>query len=86
VEAPGDTYFDSDLEGCEVFSGDRLLGRVVELLKSGVGPVNLVIATPDGREFMVPLVREFVQEIKIESARIQVDLPPGLEELAVESR
>jgi 16S rRNA processing protein RimM len=86
VELPEDTYFDSDLEGCRIFAGEQLLGEVVELLKSGGSPVNLVIATPDGREFMVPLVKEFVKEVDVRRARIRVELPPGLEELAVDRR
>jgi len=86
VELPDDTYYDSDLEGCQIFAGDQLLGEVVELLKSGGSPVNLVIATPDGKEFMVPLVKEFVKEVDVQSARIWVELPPGLEELSVDRR
>ena len=84
VELPDDTYFDSDLEGCEVFTEDQLLGEVLEILKSGGGSVNLVIATPDGQEFMVPLVKDFVKEIDLQNSRIRVDLPPGLLELSVE--
>lgn len=84
VELPQDIYFDSDLMGCQVLEGDHLLGEVVDLLKSGGNSVNLVIVTSGGREMMVPLVREFIKEIDLENGRVLVDLPPGLEELAVE--
>jgi len=63
-----------------------LLGEVVDLLKSGAESVNLVIATSDRQEIMVPLVKAFVLEIDIEEGRILVDLPPGLRELSVERR
>ena len=86
VELPDDTYFDSDLVGCQVFEGEQLLGEVVDLLKSSADSVNLVIATSDRQEIMVPLVKEFVLEIDIEEGRILVELPPGVRELSVERR
>lgn len=81
VELPEDSYFDSDLVNCEVFERSIRLGVVVDLLKSGAGSVNLVIEDSDGREILVPWVKEFVKEIDVENARIVVDLPPGLTEL-----
>jgi 16S rRNA processing protein RimM len=85
MKLPVDTFYDSDLMDCEVFEGSQLLGRVVGLLKSDADHVNLVVLNAKGEEFMVPLVKEFVKEIDTEGARIAVDLPPGLLELAAGS-
>jgi 16S rRNA processing protein RimM len=85
VKLPADTYFDSDLVNCRVFEGNALLGQVVGLLKAGADSVNLVVANLEGREILVPLVKEFVKEIDLEGATIVVDLPPGLAELSVDS-
>jgi 16S rRNA processing protein RimM len=83
VQLPEDTYFDSDLRGCAVLEGGVLLGSVTDLSKTGQDIVNLVVTATDGREFMVPLVREFVLEIDLNEGRISVDLPPGMLDLAV---
>lgn len=84
AELPADTYFDSDLLNCQVFDGERCIGNVVDLLKAGADSVNLVIETPNGQEVMVPLVNEFVRRVDVEIARIEVELPPGLEDLSSE--
>ncbi|UCF36141.1 MAG: 16S rRNA processing protein RimM [Acidobacteriota bacterium] len=84
VEPPEDTYFDSDLTGCEIIQEGESLGVVVDLLKSGGAATNLVVRTSDDREFMIPLARAYIGSIDLETARIQVDLPPGLVELAVD--
>ena len=84
IELPADTYFDSDLLNCQVFDGERSIGKVVDLLKAGADCVNLVIETSDGREIMVPLVNAFVRQVDVGAARISVELPPGLEELSAE--
>ncbi len=84
VELPEDTYFDSDLIGCQIFEGDVLLGEVVDLMRLGADSTNLVITTSEGHEIMVPLVKEFVKEVDAASGKILVELPPGLKELSVE--
>lgn len=86
VDLPSDTYFDSELSGCELVQGDRSLGRVVDLLRVGDTVTNLVAVDDENREFMVPFIHEFVRAVHIEARRIEVELPPGLLELAVQSR
>jgi 16S rRNA processing protein RimM len=81
VELPENTYFDSDLIGCQVVEKDRLLGRVDDMLKSGGEVTNLVISTPQQGELMVPFVSAFVKEVDINEKRIRVKLPPGLTDL-----
>jgi 16S rRNA processing protein RimM len=84
VELPEDTYFDSDLRGCAVLEGEVALGSVTDVFKAGQGTVNLVVTAEDGREFMVPLVKEFVLDISVRERVIRVKLPPGLVDLAVD--
>ena len=86
IDLPEDTYFDSELEGCEVFQGGRRLGRVSDLLKVGDSATNLVIVDSEDREFMVPFVHEFIRSVSIAQRRIDVELPPGLLELAAKRR
>ena len=84
VVPPEDVYFDSDLEGCLVYQGDNLLGRVDSILKVGESASNLVVVDERDREFMIPLAREFVRRVDVADRRIEVDLPPGLTDLAVD--
>ncbi len=86
VELPADTYFDSELVDCEIVQMGRSLGRVVDVLKVGDGITNLVVVDSEDRELLVPFIHEFIRSVSIEERRIEVELPPGLLELAVERR
>lgn len=83
VKLPKDSYFDSDLIGCGVVEEGELIGEVVELLKIGAGSANLIVLTPEEKEFMIPLSREFLTKVDIGDKKIYVHLPPELVELAV---
>lgn len=86
VELPEDYFYDSDLVGCRVFQGEEFLGEVTDLLKVGGESTNLVVVGPEGREVMIPLVRAFVTAVDLQSRTLQVDVPPGLLDLAVEPK
>jgi 16S rRNA processing protein RimM len=74
-------YYQSDLVGCQVFDqGGRLLGGVVDFQETGGAPL-LEIRTPDGRELLIPFAKAMLISVDIESKRIQVNLPAGLDEL-----
>lgn len=83
VDLPAGAYFDSELVGCEVVQRGRSLGRVADLLKVGDSVTNLVVVDLENREFMVPFIHEFVRSVNIDEQRIEVELPPGLLDLAV---
>jgi len=78
VSLPQDNYFHSDLIGCKVLEDEEVLGRVTGILETGAAGCNLVVTRAEGREFMVPLVREFVLEVDVGQKVIQVNLPTGL--------
>lgn len=79
---PAGHFYDSDLEGCLVYQRGSLLGRVREIFRPGGDVSNLVIVNEEGLEFMVPLVSEFCLSVNPEGKMIEVDLPPGLLDLA----
>jgi 16S rRNA processing protein RimM len=85
VELPADTYFDSELVGCEIVQGGRSLGHVADLLKVGDGVTDLVVVDDENREFIVPFIHEFIRSVVIDERRIEVELPPGLLDLAVKA-
>jgi 16S rRNA processing protein RimM len=82
VKLPDDTYFDSDLIGCQVYEDDRLLGTVIDVLKAGGQSANLVVRTVEGLEFMVPTATRFLIDVDVDKKMIRAQLPPGLIELA----
>ncbi len=86
VSPPVDTYFHSDLVGCAVRRDGQTLGTVVDVFEAGAAAANLVVATPDGDEVMVPLARRFVLGIDVASQTIDVQLPPGLLEVGLPAK
>ena len=78
VSLPQDSYYHSDLIGCQVLEDAELLGGVTGILETGTAGCNLVVTRADGGEFMVPLVRKFVLKVDVGKKVIQVNLPSGL--------
>ncbi len=74
---PGEHYW-FELVGCRVeatSSGE--IGTVKEIWETGAHDV-LVIERPDGRQVLLPAVREFLREIDVAGRRLVIDEIPGL--------
>ena len=79
----------SELVGCDVWDGQRFLGRVSEV-QFGAGEAPLLVVTlpvcaarPTGggsktTELLVPFAEEFVTKLDLEGRRIDMQLPEGL--------
>lgn len=80
VPLPSDHYYDWELEGCTVEVGDKNIGKVKSVIKTG-GTEILVIADENGKERLIPLAESIVVEIDAEAKRIVVDPPEGLLDL-----
>ncbi len=80
VPLPGDHYYDWELEGCIVEVGDKNIGKVNSVIKTG-GTEILVVADENGKERLIPLAESIVVEIDAEGKRIVVDPPEGLLDL-----
>ncbi len=79
--APDDSYYFEDLVGCEVrdADNDRLIGSVEEVLEPG-GPLLLQVDA-EGREVLIPFVKDICVDIAPQKKTIRVRLPDGLESL-----
>jgi len=75
-----DEFYDWELEGCAVKVGDKSIGQVQSVLKTG-GAEILVIADDSGKEQLVPLAAEIVVKIDTAARVILIDPPEGLLEL-----
>jgi 16S rRNA processing protein RimM len=78
---PG-TYYRYELVGCLCRVGGEELGRVAEVVEDGGGLLLIIEGESEGegRRIPVPFVREFLREVDVAGARIDLELPPGLVE------
>ncbi|HEX4961688.1 MAG TPA: ribosome maturation factor RimM [Thermoanaerobaculia bacterium] len=75
---PG-TYYQYELLNCLCSVSGAELGRVAEVVEDG-GGLLLIVEGEEGRRIPVPFVREFLRQVDVAGARIDLELPPGLVE------
>ncbi len=66
-------FWPEELEGCAVHDGGRSIG-VVRALRALPSCEVLEVERSDGRELLVPLVRDAVRAVDVAARRIDVDL------------
>jgi 16S rRNA processing protein RimM len=78
VSLPSDTYFWHQIVGMRVRTTDgRDLGTVAEILPTGANDVYVVHR--DGRELLLPAIRDVVQQVDLANGVMIVELIEGLE-------
>jgi 16S rRNA processing protein RimM len=80
VPLEDDEFYDWELEGCMVKVGDKNIGEVRSVMRTG-GAEILVINDEAGKEQLVPLAEPIVVKIDPEAKTIVVDPPEGLLDL-----
>lgn len=75
-----DEFYDWELEGCTVKAGDKNIGQVRSVLRTG-GAEILVISGDSGKEQLVPLAADIVVKVDTAAKEILIDPPEGLLEL-----
>jgi 16S rRNA processing protein RimM len=82
--ADADLYWDRDLVGLRATTlGGEDVGVVVDVVHTAAGEL-LAIERPDGREALVPFVRDIVPVVEPARGRVLLDPPDGLLELTTE--
>jgi 16S rRNA processing protein RimM len=76
-----DEYYDHQLEGLAVRSLDGTELGVVEQMVHGPAQDLFAIRKPDGGEFLLPFIAEFVPEIDLDGGVLVIEPPEGLLEL-----
>ena len=66
-----DEFYTFDIIGCEVFDGDKKIGVVTEVLKTGSNDV-FQIEDADGKEILIPALKSVVRDINIAEKKIFV--------------
>jgi 16S rRNA processing protein RimM len=81
-EGDDEAWWDRDLVGLRARTPDGTeIGKVVDVVHTPAGDL-LAIGTPDGREHLVPFVREIVPTVAVGAGTVVIDPPPGLLDLA----
>jgi 16S rRNA processing protein RimM len=62
-----------ELEGCEVFDGELLLGEVRRMIELPSCEAIEVVGTAGGDPLLVPLVRDAIRKVDTSARRIEVD-------------
>lgn len=77
-ELAEDTYYISDLIGLSVYENERLLGKIYDCFPTGSNDVYAV-KSDDGKEILIPAIKQVVKNIDISKSRMEVVLLKGLE-------
>lgn len=75
---PRNTYYHSDLIDCSVIADAGVIGIVTGVFEGGGESENLIVRTSDGKEVMIPMVRQFITRVDVKRKLIHVRLLPGL--------
>ena len=76
VELEEGVVFIADLIGLPVYCGERELGKITEVLTP---PANDVYVVKGQREYLIPAVKEFIEELNPEAGYVRVRLIEGME-------
>jgi len=76
-----DEFYDWELEGCIVKAGEKSIGQVRSVMRTGGAAAVLVVADDSGSERLVPLAAEIVVNVDKAARVILIDPPEGLLDL-----
>ncbi len=77
-EPPKDTYYIADLIGLPVYTDDKiLLGNVADIYNTGANDIY-VVKNEQGKQTLLPAIKDVIKLIDIEQEKIVVHLIKGL--------
>lgn len=78
VKLKKDEYFIADLMGLKVMTDEgELLGILKDVLQTGANDVYIV-ETSEGKEVLLPAIKECVLKVDVEAGEVLVHIMPGL--------
>ena len=73
-----DEYFIADLQGLTVIDeAEQVIGTLRDVMETGANDVYIVDMT-DGREVLIPAIKECILNVDIEGGKIQIHIMEGL--------
>ena len=79
-ELPEDTYYVRDLIGMEVVTETDKLGEITDVIQNAAQDLYEV-KTEGGKKIYIPVVKQFVLDVDMETRVVKVELPEGLLDL-----
>jgi 16S rRNA processing protein RimM len=79
LELPDDTFYISDLIGLEVIdnSNNNSIGKIVDVFSTGSNDVY-VVKSEDGKEILLPAIKQVINNIDLINKKVIVNLIEGL--------
>lgn len=78
VKLNKDEFFIYDIIGSSVITDDEVeLGELTEILATGANDVY-VVTTKEGKEILIPSIKECILDVNVQDKKILVHLLPGL--------
>lgn len=71
-----DGYFDEDLIGLQVYTDDKMIGEVVDVLKNKAN--DILVIMNDDKKYLVPNHPEFISNVDLSKHRIDINNIKGL--------
>lgn len=79
IVLPKDHYFIYDLINCQVFdiSGNNL-GYISNVIQAASNDVYVVSDIPNNKEYLIPVVKQFVKQVDIKNKKVIIDPIEGM--------
>ena len=75
---PEGTYFIVDLIGLDVYTDEeKLLGTLEDIYNAGSSDIY-VVRTSEGKQILLPAIKDVIKNVDLEGGKITVHLIPGL--------
>jgi len=74
---PEDEYYHYQLVGMEVKEDGESLGKIRDILTYSANDV-FIVKTPDGKEILIPALKDVVKKVDVSAGVMEVELPEGL--------
>ena len=72
-----DEFYIADVIGMDVYEENKKLGELEDVLQTGANDVFVVRLT-DGKELLLPVIKQCVLDIDYESRKVMVKLMKGM--------
>ena len=72
-----DEFYIADVIGMEVWEDDKLIGELADVMQTGANDVFVVNMT-DGKELLIPVIKQCVLDIDYDDKKILVKLMKGM--------
>lgn len=71
-----DGYFDEDLIGLKVYTDDKYVGDINDILKNKAN--DILVINSDDKRYLVPNISEFIINVDLDNKRIDINNVKGL--------